>query len=90
MLKRKIADWIYRFWYKNHTHLWEYVEQNYDQANAKVRCRLMWKNNNKGRIIKTKINKMNKELKLTSVEKWVMKYMNYSLEDIKLNRIKTK
>ncbi len=23
---------------------------------------------------------------LTSVEKWVMKYMNYSLEDIKLNR----
>lgn len=33
---------------------------------------------------------MSKELKLTSVEKWVMKYMNYSLEDIKLNRIKTK
>jgi hypothetical protein len=30
---------------------------------------------------------MSKELKLTSVEKWVMKYMNYSLEDIKLNRI---
>ena len=29
---------------------------------------------------------MSKELKLTSVEKWVMKYMNYSLEDIKLNR----
>jgi len=29
---------------------------------------------------------MNKKLKLTSVEKWVMKYMNYSLEDIKLNR----
>ena len=28
---------------------------------------------------------MSKEL--TSVEKWVMKYMNYSLEDIKLNRI---
>jgi len=28
--------------------------------------------------------KMSKEL--TSVEKWVMKYMNYSLEDIKLNR----
>ena len=27
---------------------------------------------------------MSKEL--TSVEKWVMKYMNYSLEDIKLNR----
>jgi hypothetical protein len=24
--------------------------------------------------------------KLTSVEKWVMKYFNYSLEDIKLNR----
>ena len=23
---------------------------------------------------------------ITSVEKWVMKYMNYSLEDIKLNR----
>ena len=23
---------------------------------------------------------------LTPVEKWVMKYMNYSLEDIKLNR----
>lgn len=30
---------------------------------------------------------MSKELKLTSVEKWVMKYMNYSLEDIKLLRI---
>jgi len=29
---------------------------------------------------------MSKELKLTSIEKWVMKYMNYSLEDIKLNR----
>ena len=29
---------------------------------------------------------MSKELKLTSVEKWVMKYMNYSLEDIKLLR----
>ena len=29
---------------------------------------------------------MSKELKLTPVEKWVMKYMNYSLEDIKLNR----
>lgn len=28
----------------------------------------------------------NKEIELTSVEKWVMKYMNYSLEDIKLNR----
>jgi hypothetical protein len=28
----------------------------------------------------------NKETKLTVVEKWVMKYMNYSLEDIKLNR----
>ena len=27
---------------------------------------------------------MSKEL--TPVEKWVMKYMNYSLEDIKLNR----
>ena len=27
----------------------------------------------------------NKEIELTSVEKWVMKYMNYSLEDIKLN-----
>ena len=27
---------------------------------------------------------MSKEL--TLVEKWVMKYMNYSLEDIKLNR----
>ena len=26
------------------------------------------------------------EIELTSVEKWVMKYMNYSLEDIKLNR----
>jgi len=36
------------------------------------------------KLIKTK---MSKELKLTSVEKWVMKYMNYSLEDIKLNRI---
>ena len=30
---------------------------------------------------------MSEELKLTSVEKWVMKYMNYSLEDIKLLRI---
>jgi hypothetical protein len=30
---------------------------------------------------------MSKELKLTPVEKWVMKYMNYSLEDIKLLRI---
>ncbi len=29
---------------------------------------------------------MSKELKLTSVEKWVMKCMNHSLEDIKLNR----
>ncbi len=29
---------------------------------------------------------MSKEKELTSVEKWVMKYMNYSLEDIKLNR----
>ena len=28
----------------------------------------------------------NKVIELTSVEKWVMKYMNYSLEDIKLNR----
>ena len=28
----------------------------------------------------------NKEIELTSVEKWVMKYMNYSLGDIKLNR----
>ena len=27
-----------------------------------------------------------KAKELTSVEKWVMKYMNYSLEDIKLNR----
>ena len=27
---------------------------------------------------------MSKEL--TSVEKWIMKYMNYSSEDIKLNR----
>ena len=26
------------------------------------------------------------EIELTSVEKWVMKYMNHSLEDIKLNR----
>ena len=26
------------------------------------------------------------EIELTSVEKWVMKYMNYSLKDIKLNR----
>lgn len=26
------------------------------------------------------------EIELTSVEKWVMKHMNYSLEDIKLNR----
>ena len=39
------------------------------------------------KLIKTK---MSKELKLTSVEKWVMKYMNYSLEDIKLNRIELK
>ena len=29
---------------------------------------------------------MSKEIELTSVEKWVMKYMNYSLGDIKLNR----
>ena len=29
---------------------------------------------------------MSKEIELTSVEKWVMKYMNYSLKDIKLNR----
>ena len=29
---------------------------------------------------------MSKEKELTSVEKWVMKYMNYSLKDIKLNR----
>jgi len=30
---------------------------------------------------------MKEEIELTSVEKWVMEYMNYSLEDIKLNRI---
>jgi hypothetical protein len=29
---------------------------------------------------------MKEEIELTSVEKWVMEYMNYSLEDIKLNR----
>ena len=22
-MKRRIADWIYNFWFKNHTHYWE-------------------------------------------------------------------
>ena len=25
-MKRRIADWMYRFWYNNHTHLWEMYE----------------------------------------------------------------
>ena len=35
-MKRRIADWMYRFWYKNHTHLWEYVDSNF----TTVKCRL--------------------------------------------------
>jgi hypothetical protein len=54
MIKRKIADWLYGFWYKNHTHLWEYVEQNYDQANTKVRCRLCRKTTTKAELLRQK------------------------------------
>ena len=54
MIKRKIVDWMYRFWYKNHTHLWEYLEENYDQANAKVRCRLCEKTTTKAELLRQK------------------------------------
>lgn len=27
-MKRRIADWMYRFWYKNHTHHWIAFDPN--------------------------------------------------------------
>jgi hypothetical protein len=55
MLKRKIANWMYRFWYKNHTCLWEYVEESYHHlgyvADAKVKCKLCGKTTTKAELL---------------------------------------
>jgi len=49
-MKRKIADWMYRFWYDNHTHLWEYAKTGSDV----IRCRFCNIKSTKERLFKTK------------------------------------
>lgn len=28
-MKKKIADWMYNFWYNNHTHWWDATDQRF-------------------------------------------------------------
>lgn len=30
-MKRKIADWIHKFWYNNHTHFWSFFTPEMDR-----------------------------------------------------------
>ena len=51
-MKRKIADWLYRFWHDNHTHNWDIVNDTYKLVDKKVlvpkKCRycraIEWRN----------------------------------------------
>jgi len=54
MIKRKIADWMYRFWYKNHTHLWVYESVYGTGTHIKVKCKLCGKTTTKAELLNQK------------------------------------
>ena len=49
-MKRRIADWMYWFWYNNHTHLWEYDEPSF----TVVKCRFCNKKSTKDEVFNIK------------------------------------
>jgi hypothetical protein len=55
MIKRKIADWMYRFWNKNHTHIWVYEPAYVLKLNSEnVKCKLCGKTTTKTELFKPK------------------------------------